>query len=67
MIEPTETEDKETLDAFLDTLDIIAEEARSDPDLLHTAPHNAPTRRLDEVRAARNPVLVRLPSTTATT
>ena len=66
MIEPTETEDKETIDAFLDTLDVIADEARDNPELLHTAPHNAPTRRLDEVRAARNPILVRLPSTTAT-
>jgi glycine dehydrogenase subunit 2 len=61
MIEPTETEDKETIDAFLDALDKIAEEARKDPDLLHGAPYNAPTRRLDEVRAARQPVLIRLP------
>ncbi len=66
MIEPTETEDKETLDGFLETLDRIADEARTHPDLLHEAPVNAPTRRLDEVRAARNPILVRLPSTTTT-
>ncbi len=66
MIEPTETEDKETLDGFLETLDRIADEARTHPDLLHEAPVNAPTRRLDEVRAARNPILVRLPSTTVT-
>ena len=61
MIEPTETEDKETIDAFLDALDKIADEAREDPELLHGAPYTAPTRRLDEVRAARQPVLIRLP------
>jgi len=61
MMEPTETEDKETIDAFLDTLDTIAEEARTNSELLHQAPVNAPIRRLDEVRAARKPVLVRLP------
>jgi glycine dehydrogenase subunit 2 len=66
MMEPTETEDKETIDAFLDALDKIADEARATPDLLHEAPVNAPTRRLDEVRAARNPILVRLPSTPVT-
>jgi glycine dehydrogenase subunit 2 len=57
MIEPTETESKETLDAFADALLSIAEEARSNPDLLHQAPHNAPVRRLDEVRAAKELVL----------
>jgi len=57
MIEPTETESKDTLDAFVDAMLKIAEEARSDPELLHTAPHNTPVRRLDEVRAARHPVL----------
>jgi len=57
MIEPTETEDKETLDYFADTLAKIAEEARTNPDLLHTAPHNAPLHRLDEVKAARSPKL----------
>jgi len=61
MIEPTETEDKETLDAFLEAMDKIADEARENPELLHQAPVNAPTRRLDEVRAARKPILVRLP------
>ncbi len=66
MIEPTETEDKETIDAFLDALDKIADEARETPELLHMAPVNAPTRRLDEVRAARHPLLTRLPSATAT-
>ena len=59
MIEPTETEAKETLDAFVDALTEIAREARTDPELLHSAPHSAPLRRLDEVRAARQPVLAR--------
>jgi glycine dehydrogenase subunit 2 len=57
MIEPTETESKETLDAFADALLRIAEEARTNPDLLHEAPHSAPVRRLDEVRAAKELVL----------
>jgi glycine dehydrogenase subunit 2 len=57
MIEPTETESKETLDAFAEALRQIAEEARSDPDLLHKAPHSAPVGRLDEVRAARELIL----------
>lgn len=57
MIEPTETESKDTLDAFARALLNIAEEARTDPDLLHEAPHNAPVRRLDEVQAAKELVL----------
>lgn len=57
MIEPTETESRETLDAFADALLKIAEEARTAPDLLHEAPHNAPVRRLDEVRAAKELIL----------
>jgi glycine dehydrogenase subunit 2 len=57
MIEPTETESKETLDAFAEALARIAEEARSDPELLHNAPHSTPVSRLDEVTAARKPVL----------
>jgi glycine dehydrogenase subunit 2 len=57
MIEPTETEPKETLDAFCDALIAISKEAVENPDLLHSAPHNTPVRRLDEVSAARNPVL----------
>jgi glycine dehydrogenase subunit 2 len=57
MIEPTETESKETLDAFADALIQIAEEARKDPELLKTAPHNTPFGRLDEVKAARELVL----------
>ena len=57
MIEPTETESKETLDAFADTLIQIAAEARSDPEVLKTAPHNTPYGRLDEVKAAKELVL----------
>lgn len=57
MIEPTETESKETLDQFVADLIHIAEEARANPELLYEAPHNTPVGRLDEVRAARQPVL----------
>ena len=57
MIEPTETESKEAVDAFAKALLTIAEEARSTPDLLHEAPHQAPVRRLDEVQAAKNLIL----------
>jgi glycine dehydrogenase subunit 2 len=57
MIEPTETESKETLDAFAEALHSIHDEALTDPELLHNAPHTAPVRRLDEVRAARQPIL----------
>jgi glycine dehydrogenase subunit 2 len=57
LIEPTETESLETLDAFADALIEIAGEADSDPDLVRTAPHLAPVRRLDEATAARQPNL----------
>lgn len=57
LIEPTETEAKQDLDNFIEVMEKIAEEARTDPDLLHTAPHNAPVRRLDEVKAAKELVL----------
>ncbi|MBU6422570.1 MAG: aminomethyl-transferring glycine dehydrogenase subunit GcvPB [Chloroflexi bacterium] len=57
MIEPTETEPKETLDAFADALLRIADRVESDPAPLHDAPLTAPLRRLDEVTAARHPVL----------
>ena len=57
MVEPTETESKETLDAFAETLFRITEE---DPDLLHDAPHTTPVSRPDEVQAARQPVLCHL-------
>ena len=57
MIEPTETEGKRALDAFADAMLKIADEARQDIEILHQAPTTAPVRRLDEVRAARQPVL----------
>jgi len=57
MIEPTETESKGTLDAFIEAMKEIARDAEENPEILHTAPHNTPVRRLDDVRAARNPDL----------
>jgi glycine dehydrogenase subunit 2 len=57
MIEPTETEGKEALDRFVDAMERIAAEARENPELLREAPHRAPVRRLDQTRAARDPVL----------
>ena len=57
MIEPTETESKPTLDAFVDAMKAIAAEAQSDPALVKGAPYTTPLRRLDEVRAARQLVL----------
>ncbi|MCR4427700.1 MAG: aminomethyl-transferring glycine dehydrogenase subunit GcvPB, partial [Firmicutes bacterium] len=57
MIEPTETESREMLDAFVEAMVKIAEEARSNPNVLHEAPHGTPVSRMDEVRAARQPVL----------
>ncbi len=53
MVEPTETESKETLDAFAEAMLQVAREAETDPDLLHDAPVTAPVGRLDEARAAR--------------
>jgi len=57
MIEPTETEGKESLDRFVEVMQTIADEARETPELLHEAPQRAPSRRLDQTRAARDPVL----------
>jgi glycine dehydrogenase subunit 2 len=57
MIEPTETEAKETLDAFAEAMLEIAREAAEDPELLKAAPHGRPVGRLDEVRAAKRPVV----------
>jgi glycine dehydrogenase subunit 2 len=57
LIEPTETEDKATLDAFIDVMKKIAEEAKTQPDLLKNAPHTTEIRRVDEVRAAKQLVL----------
>jgi glycine dehydrogenase subunit 2 len=53
MIEPTETESRETLDGFVEAMKAIAREAVSEPALLHDAPHSSPVRRLDEVKAAK--------------
>ncbi|MCP3671657.1 MAG: glycine dehydrogenase subunit 2 [Gammaproteobacteria bacterium] len=53
LIEPTESEDKDTLDAFIEALITIEEEAESDPELVKGAPHTLPVKRLDDVRAAR--------------
>jgi glycine dehydrogenase subunit 2 len=57
MIEPTETEPKERLDDFCDAMLAIAEEAASDPELLHGAPHTRPVGRLDEVKAVKRAVV----------
>jgi glycine dehydrogenase subunit 2 len=57
MIEPTETESKQTLDAFIEAMKEVARDVEENPEILHTAPHNTPVRRLDDVRAARNPDL----------
>ncbi|MCC6805576.1 MAG: aminomethyl-transferring glycine dehydrogenase subunit GcvPB [Anaerolineae bacterium] len=57
LIEPTETEDKVTLDRFIDVMKTIAEEVHTEPDLLKDAPHTTPVARLDEVRAAKQLVL----------
>ncbi|MBI4205965.1 MAG: aminomethyl-transferring glycine dehydrogenase subunit GcvPB [Betaproteobacteria bacterium] len=53
LIEPTETESRQTLDAFVAAMKEILEEARANPQLVKTAPHTTPVRRLDEVKAAR--------------
>ena len=53
LIEPTETETREELDGFIDALIQIRDEVRSDPELVKTAPHSLPVRRLDDVKAAR--------------
>jgi glycine dehydrogenase subunit 2 len=57
LIEPTESESKESIDAFCDAMIEIAGEAESEPDLPQGAPHETPVRRLDEATAARRPVL----------
>lgn len=61
MVEPTETESKETIDGLADALNQIAAEAAEDPDLLHDAPVTTPVRRPDEARAARQ-LMVRWPA-----
>ncbi len=57
MIEPTETETPETLDSFVEAMLSIAQEAKENPELVKSAPHSTPVRRLDEARAARKPVV----------
>ena len=57
MIEPTENESKETLDGFIYVMHRIAQEAKENPDLVKTAPHNTPISRVDDVEAAKHPVV----------
>ena len=57
MFEPTETESKETLDEVVSALKEIIEKAKTDPEYLHGAPYTTVVRRLDEVKAAREPKL----------
>jgi glycine dehydrogenase subunit 2 len=57
MVEPTETETKETLDAFAEALAAILAEAAKDPEIARQAPYTTPVRRLDEVAAAKHPVI----------
>ncbi|MDI9419474.1 MAG: aminomethyl-transferring glycine dehydrogenase subunit GcvPB [Bacillota bacterium] len=59
MVEPTETESKATLDAFVEAMREIAQEAKDDPEKLRSAPTRTPVVRLDETKAARNPILTR--------
>ena len=58
MVEPTESETKETLDSFCDAMLAIVRDAAESPELLREAPHTRPVKRLDEVRAAKDPVVV---------
>ena len=57
MIEPTETESKQELDAFIDAMLAIANEADEKPDIVRSAPHTTRIGRIDEAGAARKPVL----------
>ncbi len=57
MIEPTENESKETIDAFIDVMKKIAEEAQTHPEYVKTAPHDTPIGRVDDVMAAKHPIL----------
>ena len=57
MIEPTETESKETIDYFIEVMRKIYQESIDSPELLHEAPHSTPVSRLDEAKAAREPDL----------
>ncbi len=62
LIEPTETETKQELDTFIDVMKTIAEEAHTNPDILHEAPHTTPVKRVDEVKAAKQLVLCCAPA-----
>ena len=57
MVEPTETETRESLDALADALDRILAEAERDPQILREAPYTTPVRRLDEAAASRRPII----------
>ena len=57
MIEPTETESRETLDAFIDVMHRIAREARETPDVVKEAPHDTPVSHPDDTQAALTPIL----------
>lgn len=57
MIEPTENESKETMDGFINVMHQIAKEAKENPDMVKTAPHNTPIGRVDDVLAAKHPVV----------
>jgi glycine dehydrogenase subunit 2 len=57
MIEPTESESRETIDQFIEAMKSIAKEAQEQPELLHAAPQNSKVQRLDETLAARTPCL----------
>lgn len=63
MIEPTESESLDTLDAFAEVMIKISKEIKENPEILKSAPHNTPVRRLDEVTAAKNPILTYYNST----
>ncbi|MCW2962467.1 MAG: hypothetical protein JWM90_2854, partial [Thermoleophilia bacterium] len=58
MIEPTETETRETLEAFADAMRAVIEESAADPEMVRTAPHTTLVRRMDEARSVREPQLV---------
>ena len=57
MIEPTENESKETIDGFISILRKIAEEAKNEPETVKSAPHNTPIGRVDDVLAAKHPIV----------
>ena len=57
MIEPTETESKETLDFFIETMKKLHDLAYSNPEVILNAPYSTPVKRVDDVQAARNPIL----------